>query len=191
MEASLAAETGFSSHPLLSVKKWEENLTKLASLSWSRVWNALRLGGEPKRDERWSLRESHVRRRKMARRKGKAWGLLRKKTREERDEARVSEEWLPIGLGCELLLGFTIILDQIWRSDTPTMTVCVSAPDHSLSLNHDWASMVQLLRPGPAQSIVQEKPVSSRFMLSTKNAAVTESRKLSVAFGHWSYHITN
>lgn len=160
MEASLAAEMGLSSHPLLSVKKWEENLTKLASLSWSRVWNALRLGGELKREERWSLRDSHVRRRKIERRKGKAWGLLRKKKREERDGVRVSEVWLLMVLGCEILLGFTIIVDKIWRSTHRWLCACVywikcSLPPLSL---RNWAWMMKLFTgPGPILCVGQAR----------------------------------
>lgn len=86
MRESLAREMGSSNHPLLSLAigegNPEPNLTRLAleSLDWLHFFWASSLLMEKREGEEecWSRRETHVRKRKIERRKGKAWGFLRK-----------------------------------------------------------------------------------------------------------------
>ena len=100
------------------------NLTKpaLASSSWSWwfevCWARAKVGGEKRELVCWSLRESHVRKRKTERRKGKAWGFLRKwMMRDEVEFGCVGvdvwfaniELWLLFVFANEFLLGFAII----------------------------------------------------------------------------------
>ena len=111
--------TGFSSHPLLSLiireGKSELNLTRLAftsspfltSSDWCWVWELKCCGAWCF----WNLKKTHVRKRKMERRNGKACGLFKKKMRDEREmDWDWDWRWLSNGLlGFEFLLGFGIL----------------------------------------------------------------------------------
>lgn len=107
---SVARETGLNSQPRLSLVigegKWELNLTKLAFTSSSsmelRFWKS----------ECCNLRETHVIKTRIERRRGKAWGLFKKLMRKEREE----KLWMLKELASEFwefseyefLLGFAI-----------------------------------------------------------------------------------
>ena len=123
-----AREMGSSIQPRVSLARGEGNpdgnLTKpaLASSSWSWwfefCWARAKVGGEKRELVCWSLRESHVRKRKTERRKGKAWGFLRKwMMRDEVEFGCVGvdvwfaniELWLLFVFAKEFLLGFAII----------------------------------------------------------------------------------
>lgn len=95
MAESRAREIGLINHPRLSLAIEEEeaeNLTRLAFWSdpdWTLACHSSRWGLEV--EGCWNLSETHVRKRKRDRRKGKAWGFLRK----DLSEFIKLEIWVP------------------------------------------------------------------------------------------------
>lgn len=121
MEESWARAMGLSNQPLLSLAMREGNpdeiLMRLAreSSSWVQWWSGFWIREEEEEEEEdkwaecWSLRVTQVSKRKIKRRKGKAWGFLRNCIRDEkvRPCKELSEFWFVFEY--ELLLGFAII----------------------------------------------------------------------------------
>ena len=206
-----AREMGSSIQPRVSLARGEGNpdgnLTKpaLASSSWSWwfevCWARAKVGGEKRELVCWSLRESHVRKRKTERRKGKAWGFLRKwMMRDEVEFGCVGvdvwfaniELWLLFVFANEFLLGFAIITSFT----SPLCPLLSSSHSHLLQYRcHSLSVSVYLgffFFTPPLQLIFILRQLFVHFFFFGREVFyknIKPSQEIQFGFGLFCYHI--